>query len=205
MRYFANPSTPPARAAMSAGQLACIITPKQRLKVPAGAEWCADNGVYGKGYPGDAAWWEWVDGLPWPAETCAFVVAPDVVGDAAATLTRSLPWLPLIRARGFPAAFVAQDGLEELEVPWDAFDVLFIGGTDAFKLGPHAAELAREAKLREKRVHLGRVNSLKRMRYAAWLDCDSADGTYLVFGPDVNLPKVLGWVREVTEQAVLPW
>jgi hypothetical protein len=43
---------------------------------------------------------------------------------------------------------------------------------------------------------MGRVNSLRRHRYAAAIGCDSADGTYLTRGPDENLPKLLGWVRD---------
>ena len=85
-------------------------------------------------------------------------------GDAAATLTRSAPFLPAIRALGYPAALVAQDGLEDLDVPWDDFDVLFIGGSTEWKLGPHARALAAEAKARGKGVHMGRVNSQRRRR-----------------------------------------
>jgi hypothetical protein len=50
---------------------------------------------------------------------------------------------------------------------------------------------------------MGRVNSLTRLRYAEAIGCDSADGTYIVFGPDVNFPKVLGWLRDVNTQHAL--
>lgn len=203
MRYFANPSTPRVRDAMSAGLIDCIETPKQgKNRVPDGAYWCADNGCFGKGYPGDAAWWRWLVEHP-GKDRCRFAVAPDVVGDATATMARSLPWLSRIRSLGIPAAFVAQNGLENLTVPWAALDVLFIGGDTAWKLGPHARALAAEAKARGKSVHMGRVNSAKRMRYAAAIGCHSADGTYLAFGPDVNLPKVLAWVADAREQTAL--
>jgi hypothetical protein len=197
VRYFANPSTPRVRDAMTAGLLGCITTPKQGNKIPEGAVFCADNGVFGKGYPGDEAWWAWVQGLP--RENCAFVVAPDVVADAAATIERSAPWLARIRSAGFPVAFVAQDGLESLEVPWDDFDVLFIGGSTDWKLSRHARALTTAAKARGKDVHMGRVNSEKRLRYAEFIGCDSADGTYIAFGPDTNLPNVLGWLRLVEQ------
>ena len=197
MRYFANPSTPSVRKAMTEGLIDCIVTPKQGNKIPEGAWICADNGCFGKGYPGDDKWWEWVQGLP--RERVRFVVAPDVVADAEATLTRSLPWLKAIRSLGLPAAFVAQDGLEHMAVPWDEFDTLFIGGSTDWKLGPDAQRLTAEAKARGKWVHMGRVNSLSRMRRAWFTGCDSADGTFIAFGPDVNLPKVLGWVRSVTQ------
>jgi hypothetical protein len=111
-------------------------------------------------------------------------------------MIRSLPWLPKIRALGYPAAFVAQDGLEALTVPWDEFDVLFIGGSTEWKLGRHARALVAEAKWRGKHVHMGRVNSRSRYRYAEHIGCDSVDGTYLTFGPDVLLPNVLSWLDD---------
>jgi hypothetical protein len=46
-----------------------------------------------------------------------------------------------------------------------------------------------------KGTHMGRVNSNRRLQYAATIGCDSADGTYLAFGPDQNLPRLLWWLR----------
>jgi len=191
--YFANPCSPRVVAAMRDGRLGFIATPAQGNTRPDGATWCADNGCFSKGYPGDAEWLAWLQKHAADAPTCAFAVAPDVVGNAAETLSRSLPWLPQIRSLGYPAALVAQDGLEVLPVPWDAFDVLFIGGTTEWKLGRHARALICKAKLHGKRVHMGRVNSARRYRYAEYIGCDSADGTFLTFGPDTNLPKLLAW------------
>jgi hypothetical protein len=88
-------------------------------------------------------------------------------------------------------------------MPWPWFDVLFLGGSTAWKLGPAARRLTAEAKARGKRVHMGRVNSLRRLRYADATGCDSADGTFLAFGPDVNLPALLGWLRVVNDQQPL--
>jgi len=197
MLYFANPcGESTVIAAMEAGELGFIATPDQGNARPAGAAWCADNGCYGKGYPGDAKWLEWLRARAGDAGSCWFATAPDVVGDAAATLARSAPFLPLIRSMGYPAALVAQDGLEDLEVPWADFDVLFIGGTTEWKLGPAAAGLIREAKARGKRVHMGRVNSGRRYRLALERGCDSADGTFLTFGPAKNLPRLQVWTRQ---------
>ena len=186
---------------MQAGLLDCIVTPKQGNRLPDGVRFCADNGAFGKGYPGDEQWWSWLSGLP--AERCAFAVAPDVPFHADATLDRSAPWLPRIRSLGIPAALAAQDGLELLDVPWDEFDVLFIGGTTAWKLSRHARQLTADAKARGKQVHMGRVNSERRLRYAKFTGCDSADGTYIAFGPDANLRNVEAWLRGVNDQAVL--
>lgn len=197
MLYLANPTGSATVSAMREGRIGFIDTPAQGNKRPVGVVWCADNGCFGKGYPGDDAWLGWLAGMD--PTGCLFATAPDVVGDAAATLARSAPFLPKIRALGYPAAFVAQDGLESLDVPWGDFDVLFVGGTTAWKMGAHARALIANAKSRGKHVHMGRVNSQRRYAYARHLGCDSVDGTFLVFGPDVNLPKLLAWTTTNTQ------
>lgn len=199
MLYLATTSGPTVVAAMRAGHLGSIHTIAGGTAPMPGVPWCADNGCFSDAFNEDK-WWAWLQKQD-PAD-CLFAVAPDVVGDAAATLLRSAPWLPRIRALGFPAAFVAQDGLEKLTVPWDDFDVLFIGGTTGWKLGPHARALVAEAKARGKWVHMGRVNSQRRYSYARHIGCDSADGTYLAFGPDVNLPAVLSWARSANQLTI---
>lgn len=203
MMYFANPTGDPAvHAAMAGGHLGFIDTPLQGNQRPTSVTWCADNGCFGKGF-NESAWWAWLQSHAADADTCAFATAPDVVGDAAATLERSRPWLPKIRALGYPAAFVIQDGQENLAVPWDEFDVMFIGGSTAWKLGTHARTLVAEAKRRNVHVHMGRVNSLRRYRYAEAIGCDSVDGTFLVFGPTTNLPRLMRWLRDLAERPAM--
>jgi hypothetical protein len=195
MLYLANPCGPAVIEAMHDERLGYIDTPAQGNRRPPGVIWCADNGCFGKGYPGDDKWLAWLGKNAHAAADCLFATAPDVVGDAAATLKRSTPFLPKIRALGYPAALVAQDGLEHLEVPWDDFDVLFIGGSTEWKLGLAARALVREAKARGKWVHCGRVNSERRYRIMYEMGCDSVDGTYLTFGPKILLPQLLSWAR----------
>lgn len=189
---------------MSQGLIDCLTRPRAQT-VPPGATWAADNGCFGKGdYPGDVTWLRWLARKAETiADTCRFVVAPDVVCDAAATEARSLPLMPKVRALGLPVAFVAQNGLEKRRVPWDEFDCLFIGGDTDWKLGVAARRLAGEAKDRGKWVHMGRVNSLQRLRTAAGMGCDSVDGTYTAFAPDINLTRLLGWLAEHEEQPSL--
>lgn len=176
---------------------------------PADAKiWAADSGCFGVGYPGADAYLAWLsERTPW-LPSCLFATAPDVVGDAAATLERSLPFLPKIRALGYKAALVGQDGLEDLAVPWDDFDVLFIGGTDNWKLSPAAACLVREAKERGKGTHVGRVNYGKRIRLVRGWETigaivDSIDGTRLRWGSDKHLAPLLEALGESTTQGVL--
>ncbi len=85
-------------------------------------------------------------------------------------------------------------------MPWHLCDAAFIGGSTAWKLGPAAADLAAQARARGLWVHMGRVNSLRRLRHAASIGCHSADGTHLAYAPDRNLPTLLGWLRTVSQE-----
>jgi hypothetical protein len=159
-----------------------------------GTLWCADNGCFSDKWD-KAKWWRFLVDNAHRADTCLFAVAPDVVGDAWRTGIRALPYIEPMRALGYRVAWVAQDGQQNHPLPWLGIDALFIGGTTDWKLGPHARALVAEAKRRGKWVHMGRVNSQRRFEYARAIGCDSADGTYLTFGPDTNLPKLLAWTR----------
>lgn len=202
MIYFANP-TAGTHDLMASHILGWADSPisAQRQRPP-GVIWCADNGCFSNRF-NETKWWNWLQRNATDAATCIFATAPDVVGDASETLQRSLPWLPRIRDLGYRAAFVAQDGQDQTPVPWNEFDVLFIGGTTQFKLGPVSRALVYEAKRHNKWVHCGRVNSHRRFRWAEAIGCDSADGTYLTFGPDTNLPKLLRWVHDIKSQPAL--
>jgi hypothetical protein len=188
------------------------------------ASWGIDCGAYGKaarGTPwtaGDtAAYMAYLAKVAGEVDLggCAFAVVPDVLafvdgagqpatardgghpeGDAAATLTRFAALAPAIRRLGFRTALVAQDGLMALAglIGWDSVDAVFLGGSDDFKLGAEGAAVTALAKAHGKWVHMGRVNSGRRFALASGYGCDSADGTYIAFGPDKLLPKVLGWL-----------
>lgn len=176
-----------------------MVTPAMGNRIPEGATWAADTGCFRNPESFDLGRY-----LTWlgkrDATKCLFATAPDVVGDHALTLERSLPVLPLIREAGYRAAFVAQDGADEETVPWDECDALFIGGTTEWKLSEAAYALVAAAKRRGKWAHVGRVNSLQRLRAFAAAGADSADGTYLAFGPDRNLPKLAAWLRDLHER-----
>ncbi len=44
------------------------------------------------------------------------------------------------------------------------------------------------------------MNSWKRLKAAAVSGYDSADGTYLTFGPDKNIVKLNGWLDVLNTQ-----
>lgn len=128
---------------------------------------------------------------------CLWVAAPDVVGDAEATLAQFDDWRAEIVDRNYPVALVGQDGMTLGDVPWPNIDCLFIGGSTEWKLGPEARQLVREAVARDKLVHMGRVNSWKRIRYAGAIGCDSFDGTKFTRFTNLYLERAL----EVTSQS----
>lgn len=205
MLYLATPSGDEVRAAMRAGLLGCMTTPAQGNRVPDGALYACDNGKFGKGWPGHDRWFQWLTATVerYGAERCLWAVAPDVPFDAAGTFAESRPWLAQIRALEIPVAFAAQDGCENGLVPWGEFDVLFLAGTTEFKTGPTAHALAAEAIARGLTVHMGRVNSRRRLRLADAFGCASADGTCLTYGPDHNLPPLLAALRELRDSPAL--
>jgi hypothetical protein len=156
------------------------------LGIREGMEWGADNGVYSGAF--DAGTYpDWLETMQPYADTCLFVLAPDVVGDAEATRKKFRRWSWRIRGLGFPVAYAAQDGQRDCVVmkrcglPWGfEYDALFIGGTTAWKLGTGALWCIQEAQEQDKHIHIGRVNNWKRYEYFRGLDGSdewTCDGT----------------------------
>ncbi len=198
MIYYTPPINEAIVAAIEQGLLGSFDSPSSRSRPLRSASFCVDNGCFSDNYVGDRGYLDWLTNIPEDdTPRCAFATAPDVVCEAAETLERSAPMFAPIRKLGFPVALVAQNGLEDLTVPWDDFDVLFIGGDTEWKLGPAAASLVTEAQLRGRGTHMGRVNGLRRLRYAKSIGCDSVDGSHLAYGSDKNLPQLLAWMEDV--------
>lgn len=108
-------------------------------------------------------------------ELCRFVAVPDVVGSARRTLEVFDHWK--YKLSGWPLALVAQDGIEDLPIPWEQIAAIFIGGSTTFKLSDHAKHIIQAAKAIGKWVHVGRVNSFERWGKLEEAGCDSIDGT----------------------------
>ena len=180
-----------------------MITPATRQTPRNGERWAADNGRYAapEAYT-DARYLGFLERRRAYADRCLFATAPDVWGDAEATLKLSLPMLARIRALGYPVALVAQDGLQVGSVPWNEIDVLFVGGSDPWRHSDGMRALVVEAQRRGLWTHLGRVNSRKRIRAAIALGFDSVDGTLLARDP-ARAPLLERWMREAKAQTVL--
>lgn len=170
--------------------------------------WAADNGCFRDKWT-EGPWFDWLDRLP--RELCLFAVAPDVYPDAQASLDRGMKYAPTMRQMGFPVAIVAQDGAEGIGYPWSDFDALFIGGSktpnpkDEWKTSLGAESLCRAARSAGKWVHMGRVNSLKRLQRARAMGCHSVDGTYIKHGPNINLRRLSHFLRVLDATPTLPF
>ena len=110
-------------------------------------------------------------------DLCRFVASPDVVGCARRTLECFWHWQP--RLANWPIAFVCQDGMEDLEIPWKNFAAIFIGGSTDWKMSKHAAAIVKASKVIGKWCHIGRINTPGRLEYFEDLGADSCDGTGL--------------------------
>lgn len=164
--------------------------------------WAADNGCFTNPDLNLSDYFDWLKRMSKFQNTCLFAVAPDVVGNAKETYRLSTPILPAIRKLGYEAAFVAQDGQEDLDTSWEDFDCLFIGGTTEWKCSDAAFYLIREAVKRGKWVHVGRVNSMRRILWARFAGAHSCDGTFYAFAPDKNLSLIEKWLDFINVQPV---
>jgi hypothetical protein len=164
--------------------------------------WAADNDFFWRPDP-DAfrGMLARIAGLP----RCLFVACPDVVGDAGVTLANFDLWQPEIAALGLPVALVGQDGAEDRDLPWDRIAAFFVGGSTEFKESRAAMDLCDEAKRWGKWVHVGRVNTLRRLRKVFdWGSIDSIDGTCFSKWPDKFFPWFLRNIAHLESQPVFP-
>jgi hypothetical protein len=138
-----------------------------------------------------------------------FACVPDVVhmtpdgpvGDHIQTLDRFHLWVERLLPFDVPLAFVAQDGLSDLDdIPWPLIGAVFIGGSDWFK-DEMTMHLVEACKSQGKWCHLGRVNSRQRLRLALHNDVDSVDGSSLSKFPKVHIPKFAKWCKELEQEA----
>jgi len=150
-----------------------LLTPLSRYKWAPGTPFGIDNGAFSKFNGG--GFLRLLARNKSNREHCLFVAAPDVVGSARRTLECFDRWYP--KLHGWPVALVAQDGIEDLPIPWDVLSAVFIGGSTAFKLSKAAESVVRAALVMDKHIHIGRVNTPDRYDYFAAMGAHSCDGT----------------------------
>lgn len=182
------------------GDIGMLCQPNYSVPPQDGVVWAADTGIFGTNPFSLDRYMEKLGSWSTAIDRCVFATAPDVVGDWEGTLKSSLPVIPTIRAMGYPVAIVLQDGATVQTVPWNEIDAVFTGGSTDWKLSEEAYQLVKEAKSRGLWTHMGRVNSYRRLKAAALSGYDSVDGTFVVFGPDVNSVALIGWMSSLAVQ-----
>ena len=172
------------------GTLGHLFSPGDQKGPFAFMPYALDNGVFGAGDKWVAE--PWIKLLEWAklsGQMPLWTLVPDAVGDRPLTLKRWTDFRKTAASYGWPLAFAVQDGMKASDVPKRA-DVVFVGGTTEWKWRTMAEWCRRFA-----RVHVGRVNSFKRLVECEEAGAESADGTGWTRGDQVQWRGLEAFVR----------
>lgn len=165
--------------------------------IRAGMEWAADNGAYTNKFNPNK-FFSWLNRFNDYKNTCLFIVCPDVVGDAKATLKLFDEYID--KFVGWPVAFVAQDGQEHLDFPdTNKWQTLFIGGSTEWKMSRGAINCIKRVQKLGKHIHIGRVNYIRRYQYFANLSGANdftCDGTRLRYERTKTISEWKSYMNE---------
>ena len=148
-----------------------LRTPLTKYKL-SGRPYGLDNGCFTKF--DEKTWLRLIQEARESEAEIKFVTLPDIVGDATRTLDlfEAYRW----KTQFLPRALVLQDGIGQHRIDWHMIDAVFVGGSDAFKISTEAINAAKVAKMLGKWVHVGRVNTVSRLK--GWMElADSIDGS----------------------------
>lgn len=144
-----------------------------------GLGYAVDNGAWTAFQQGrrldESLFWKAVDKM---GEGADWIVLPDIVAGGLRSLDYSLAWLNQLRDLPTPLLIAVQDGME----PDDVRDLLgptigiFIGGSTSWKEAT-AVQWGALARRRNCYLHMGRVNSARRIAICAAAGASSFDGT----------------------------
>jgi len=194
---FLMVSNPRKRA--NSNYLADFISPRS-IQYPETPVWAADNDCF-NGFNPDR-WLRMLDILSEAPYKPVFVTIPDVVGNHEATLEMWHEWKHEAIDRGLDPAFVLQNGCELWSSMKYEHDVLptdascyFVGGDTSFKFSEGVRDICATPAMTADGIapwfHMGRVNSVKRLKYARDIGCHSVDGSGMArFTTSVLLPMI---------------
>jgi len=179
------------------GRIGWLIGPSARFKTKL-RKWmpfALDNDAFSawsKSSPLDVNAWRAL--LLWAKQSGQiplWALVPDVVADRAATLAQWERYAPEVEAIGWPLAFAVQDGMTPDDVPGNA-SVVFVGGTSDWKWRT-VPTWTRQFK----RVHVGRVNELRRLWTCEDHGVESVDGTGWFRDSDQGrrVGSILQWIE----------
>ena len=178
-----------------------MLTPNSQRSVPSDVwQYAADNGCFANNWE-ESKWLRWLETIN--PNKALFASVPDVVGDYVSTLLLWEIHADRVKRMGFKIAFVLQDGIQFKDIPIESADAFFIGGSTAWKLSESTKKLVTQIKEYDKWVHMGRVNSYRRLQIARDMGCDSTDGTYTAFAPDMNSIKLINMLDKLNRQPAL--
>ena len=142
-----------------------------------------DNGAYtsfNRGKPFDAErYLRYLDA--WGSE-CLWTVIPDEVGNREETLIQADLWIP--RIEGHNLLICLQDGMvyDDIVPFLGRIYGIFLGGSTEYKV-TKACYWSEFAKKHGLYYHIGRVNTVKRIRLCILAGADSFDGTGMIRFP----------------------
>jgi len=186
---------------------------RRTLRALANADWrlmISAKGVHrheGFGYAIDnGAWWSFVNKQPFDSEAfqrlydqyaldADFVVLPDIVADGDRSLGFSMEWHHKLGIRRCPQYLAVQDGMDFTEIEnlcdKERFGI-FVGGSTDWKLQT-MAEWGRIGLMIGVPVHVGRVNTVRRIALCAAAGVKSFDGSsvsrYLLTLPRLDVAR----------------
>ena len=199
MRYMIGSASVPSLAAVQvdihgAGML--LYPASWRTPPLPPTRYACDNGVYEawdknrRGWDQEMhiAWLGMLNKIP-SGNLPEWVLLPDAVGDWHRTVELAGLYLPTIRHRGLPVAIALQDGCDFEQVMDFVPGWVFVAGSTEWKEA-NIAPACRFFHDRGIKVHVGRVNTRKRLHLCQLAGADSCDGTTLNKFRDANLPTI---------------
>lgn len=171
------------------GRIGWLISPGSWKTPPSWMPYALDNGAYGaflNQQPfNDDLFLKLLESARFHYRPL-WVAVPDVVMDAKSTLAMWPRWVPIIKniMPNVKLAFVVQDGMTPKDVPSDA-NVIFVGGSTEWKF-----RTLRDWTSNFERVHVGRVNSERKLWQCLDAGVESCDGTGWMRGGEVRLKEL---------------
>jgi len=189
-------------AALRARGWRVLLSPVNKGTSPQDFKYALDNGAWSY-YQQGVAFDEkaFVKILERRGAHADWVVVPDIVQGGRASWDLTLRWLPRVLDHASRALLAVQDGFDEREV--EALIGprvgIFVGGSTGWKLAT-THTWARVGRARDAWVHVGRVNTARRIALCADAGVSSFDGTSAT-----RYSKTLSLLDAAVRQQTLNW
>lgn len=156
-------------------------------------QYSLDNGAFARRDDWDeAAWVKLLDWAKLSGQNPMWALVPDCVADREGTLKRWGKYSAVLSEYGWPLAFAVQDGMTTADVPQNA-QVVFVGGSTEWKWQTLRAWCSNFP-----RVHVGRVNTYRRLWECHDAGAESIDGTGWMRGDQRQYRGLLAYLQEST-------